>query len=317
MKIKHLILCDDEYAYVNSLMENILEREELAVKVSICTNPESARQVLSEQTVDMVLIAKEWTELLTDVFQDKQVMVFSENRYAATEERYPSIFKYQSADNIVAMLFEQTGVYQKVREDKQQILAVYSPVHRCGRTTLAMELSRIYQKEKKTLYLNLEEYPGMAPCERELTGANLGDFFYYMKQEGADSGLRLSAMVRESDGISYLAPMMTCRDLKEITATDWKFLLEELEKSNYEVIVLDVGESIQGLMDVLELCDRIYMPELEDTVSQAKVRIFFDELSVSQYSTLEQKIRKVCAPEYDSVYVSGLIGGDDACDSDR
>lgn len=317
MKMKHLILCDDEHAYVNSLMENILEREELAVKVSICTNPESARQVLSEQMVDMVLVTQEWACLLKDVFQGKQVTVLSENRYAEAEENYPTIFKYQSADNIVAMLFEQTGVYRKVREDKQQILAVYSPVHRCGRTTLAMELSRMYQREKKTLYLNLEAYPGTTPCERELTGANLGDFFYYMKQEGADSGLRLSAMVREYDGISYLAPMATCRDLKEISAEDWKLLIEELEKSNYEVVVLDVDEVIQGLLDVLELCDKIYMPELEDAMSQAKVRCFLDELAVSRYGTLERKIQRVCASVYDSTYVSGLIGGDDCYDADR
>lgn len=311
MKIKHLILCDDETSYVNSLMENIIERKELSVKVSACTNLESARLVLSNQEVDIVLLAEEWIEVLRDVLYGKQVMVLSENRYGTGESIYPRIFKYQSADDIVAMLFEQSGVYCKVRDDKQKVIAVYSPVHRCGKTTFAMELSRVYGRKKRVLYLNLEEYPGTSPCEREVTGANLGDFFYYIKQEGADSGLRLSAMVREQNGIFYLAPMTTSRDLKDVSAQDWQFLFQELEKTNYEVIVVDVGESVQGLWDMLAICEKIYMPELTDEVSQRKLDSFFQELSNSRYSEMGQRIEKVCAPEYDSGYVGRLISEED------
>jgi hypothetical protein len=43
-------------------------------------------------------------------------------------------------------------------------------------------------------------------------------------------------------------------------------------------VVLDLGESVQGLFQILEGCERIYMPMLEDDVSQQKVQQYEENI---------------------------------------
>ena len=45
---------------------------------------------------------------------------------------------------------------------------------------------------------------------------------------------------------------------------------------------MDIGDSIHGLFGILEMCDRIYMPVLEDEISKRKVE---------QYDTMLQKMK--------------------------
>lgn len=307
MKTKHLIICDGELPYANSLMENIIRRDELSVRVSVCTAPEKARIVLQEQAVDMVLITEEWTEILQDVLWGKQVAVLSENRYSEKESSYQQIFKYQCADQIVAALFEQTGVYRRTREEKQKMIAVCSPVGRCGKTTLAMELAREYGKTKQALYLNLEMYPGRYPALRDMAGADLGDFLYYIRQDGVDSGLRLSAMVRRDDGISYLAPIGRCADLQDVSTEDWMLLFHELGKSNYDFIILDIDPGVQGFWQILGMCEQIYMPVLQDEISEEKIRSFEEELARYAHGENALKITKVWGEHYSGEWIKRLL----------
>lgn len=307
MKTKHLIICDGELPYANSLMENIIRRDELSVRVSVCTGPEKARILLQEQAVDMVLVTEDWAEILQDVLWGKQVAVLSENRYSVKESSYQQIFKYQCADQIVAALFEQTGVYRRTREEKQKMLAVCSPVGRCGKTTLAMGLAREYGKTKQALYLNLEMYPGMYPALRDMAGADLGDFLYYIRQDGVDPGLRLSAMVRKDDGISYLAPIGRCTDLQDVSPEEWMHLFKELGKSNYDFIILDIGEGVQGFWEIFGMCDRIYMPVLQDEVSNEKIRCFEEELTRHTNVENSVEITKVWGESYSNDWIQKLL----------
>ena len=46
------------------------------------------------------------------------------------------------------------------------------------------------------------------------------------------------------------------QDLKEIPQKEWQLLLEELlTNSTYEMVIVDMSESVQGLIHILESCD--------------------------------------------------------------
>ena len=68
-----------------------------------------------------------------------------------------------------------------------------------------------------------------------------------------------------------------------------------IEKTNYETIILDLGESVQGVVELLQLCDRIYMPILEDVVSRRKIERYEEGLKRMHMSSIESKTYKFAA----------------------
>ena len=117
----------------------------------------------------------------------------------------------------------------------------------------------------------------------------MGDLFYYMKQEKGNAALRLSLMVAQLDALDYVSPIPMCTDLQEIKKEEWEsFLIQVLQNSVYENVILDLGNSVQGLFGILQMCDKIYMPVLEDEVSKRKVQQYLrniEKLGLEQLKT--------------------------------
>ena len=68
-------------------------------------------------------------------------------------------------------------------------------------------------------------------------------------------------MVKEEDGLAVLDPIPVSLDLKEVAWEDWNSLiLQILKKGPYQNLILDVSESVQGLFDILKICDVWYLP---------------------------------------------------------
>jgi cellulose biosynthesis protein BcsQ len=215
------------------------------------------------------------------------------------EEEHP-IFKYQSAVDILREIFsrysdeEKQSSYVQVHKGKAKMIAVYSPIHRVGKSTFAMALARAYAAEKKTLYLNLEEYAG----EVLEDGGGLGEILYYMRQGDKNLRMRIDALAHEKEGYYYLLPIELSEDLKDICVAEWLALFRELlATSGYERVILDIGDSVQGLFDILELCDCVYMPVLRDEISERKLRRFEQNLNRMQLENLPKQICRFIMPE--------------------
>ena len=306
MSVKNLIICDNECSYANALMENILEKEELSVRVHACTSWEMALSLLQKQGADLLLIDEEWAPFVEQEAKESRVFCLTGSRFDK-EEKPGSIYKYQCADMIVAELFEDAHVFHTVRGEKQQFLAVYSPIHRAGRTSFALALGRELAGKRKVLYLNLEEYPDRSFGS---AGSDLSDLLYYLKQESDNIGLRLDAMVQQDRNLFYLPPIPLASDLKEVTAKEWMELLEKLSESRYETVILDLGESVQGLQEILGFCDRIYMPVLTDEISEKKRLRYEENIRRQNWFHLEEKTRKIVMDE-DAEIVAARIAGEE------
>ena len=74
-------------------------------------------------------------------------------------------------------------------------------------------------------------------------------------------------------------------------------LAEFVENSVYELVILDVGESIQGLYGILDRCDRIYMPVLEDAGSEIKMKRYDNNLRQLNMETLERRTTRFVMPQ--------------------
>ena len=212
------------------------------------------------------------------------------------EEEIP-IYKYQSVRRIFAQIVEtcldqdNAGLFLVPRKGGRRLIVVYSPIHRIGKTRFAKALGHVLSREEGTLYLNMQEYPG---TEIRLGGksASLADLLYYSRQEQNHLGLRLASMVKEEDGLAVLDPIPVSLDLKEVAWEDWNSLiLQILKKGPYQNLILDVSESVQGLFDILKICDVWYLPYIESVEEEGKLDQFFDVLEFMGYKKLSQKAR--------------------------
>lgn len=300
MSERNLVICDRDIGYADGLGENISMREDLAVKVYICSSLEKVSELAKEKTIHLFVVEEGYPYTERNQIEAKQVFVLGRGRVTDLGETECPVRKYQCADEIIREIFEtyidktKENIMRYANKEKAYIVAVYSPLHRLGKTTFAGSFGAECAKKKKVLYLNLEEYAGFT----DESGLTLGDLLYYLKQGNGNLGIRLQAAVKQWEGMDYILPIPVVEDLKEVSTQDWLMLLKEIsENSSYELVILDVGESIQGLYHILESCDRIYMPLLEDPVSQKKLEQYDDGIRALQLDRLEHITHRFLMPE--------------------
>ena len=302
MSDKNVVICDREIRYANGLGENIAERDDLAVKVYVCSSFEHVLELEQAKKIHIFIVDEEITYAQRTQIGANQVFVLARGKVADLGEEEWAIGKYQCADEIIRQVFEfyvdrtKENVMRCMYKERARLVAVYSPIHRVGKTTFALALGRECAKSKKVLYLNLEEYAGMEVSQD--TNMNLGDLLYYLRQGNGNLGIRLQAAVKEQEGLDVVPPIPVVLDLKEVTQEEWEALITDLlENSLYEMVVLDVGESVRGLFPLLELCDRVYMPVLEDEISRRKVKQYQDNVEQLKLEKLKRITYQFVMPQ--------------------
>ena len=107
------------------------------------------------------------------------------------------------------------------------LIAVYSPVHRIGKTQFAIKLGKELAEREPVLYLNLEEYSGGGFYFPEQHKQNLGDLLYYLRQEKRNLGMRISMMAGQYENLDYIMPIPCVQDLKSIREEEWISLCDQ------------------------------------------------------------------------------------------
>ena len=75
--------------------------------------------------------------------------------------------------------------------------------------------------------------------------------------------------------MAWLPPFRYPDDYSQVTAVEMaELLVLILRESGYETIVLDIGNYDRQVLPILDVCNVIYMPIKEDSISQAKLKEF-------------------------------------------
>lgn len=314
MNEKNLVVCDKEFRYANGLGENISERSELALRVHTCTSLESVERLKQDRKLHILIIDEAFVYEERRKMEAEQTFVLTKETCEDLGEEEKEVCKYQSSDRILSVVFQsyyentKQNILKSVRKSKQTMYAVYSPIHRIGKTAFAIALGKELAKREKTLYLNMEEYADVDGRFLRVEGRNLGDLLYYMRQEEDNMALRLSTMIGKIEDLDYVPPILLSADLKEVDYEEWScFLKAILAESVYENIVLDLSESVQGLFRILQLCDKIYMPVLDDVISRRKLNQYENTLQRIGLAELEEKTHRFAIPADIESYVKKLI----------
>lgn len=274
---KKFVICSGQKEYADRLAEHIAERPELAFQICVCTTLEKALDIQQQKMIDILLIDCRFKSEQRNKIESKKKFILAKRKKNKIQSNEKEIFQYQPAGAIISRILEECagedaqGIFRSVYREGKELIAVYSPVHRIGKTEFAMTLARHLAKQKEVLYLNLEEYAAIGG-DFEERQKNLADLIYYAKQESGSLGIRVSASVRKAQEIDVIAPIPVSKDLKEVQPEEWRTLLSGImEESIYQTVIMDLSESVQGLFGLLDMCDTIYMPVIDEPAARAKI----------------------------------------------
>lgn len=298
MGSKCFVICDSERHYADSLASVLAEKIEFPIHV--CSSVEQVKRLTDEREVGILLIEETFPEEEREELHAANQILLVRKEVIGENDGIKTVYKYQPADAILSEILascmdeNHPGMLRQQLYRDSALIGIYSPIHRIGKTALALEIGKELAKEERVLYLNLEEYSGWEERFGRREQYTLADFLYYAKQEKSNLGMRLSIMTGHMEELEYIAPVSVSEDLKHVTFEEWKELLEQLLNLRiYKKIVIDFGESVQGLWGLLNLCQKIYMPVNNQAESRAKLAQFEKNAEILGFGDLLKRVKKV------------------------
>lgn len=305
MDKKILAIFDGEESYAYRLMNFIGERENLPFELYVFTNKERFYSCERIKDIECLLIAESAYEPKVETLHIPHMVILSESGKNLNKALH-HISKYQSSEKIFHQILEYytdlsetIPITLRTGLSKMQILGIYTPIGRCLQTTFSLTLGQMLARKHKTLYLNFETYSGFAKLMNRQYEGDLSDLMYYFECAREKLSYRLQSMVETVNGLDFIPPAEIYQNLSGIRGNQWVDLFGEIEKSSsYEFLILDLGEGLQDLWEVLRSCSHIYTITREDGLAMAKIDQYEKILETMQYGDISAKTTKWKLPVF-------------------
>lgn len=301
---KILAICDPEEKYVLRLADFLNEKKIVPFEVQAFTNLESLLKYGSTHQIEVLLLSEHLDVQMAQTAGAGLVILLADSESSTKgEAALPSICKYQPADAIARQLLELYSqgkglpAAASLRNLPLEVIGVHSPVARCGKTLFALTLGQILGEQKKTLYVNLENYSGFEALLGETYKSDLTDLVFLSRQNAGSLSLKLNSCIYHLRNLDYIPPAFFPCDIREVKSMEWiAFFAEVVQTEGYEALVLDIGSEPEDIPMLLRECGRIYMPVLPDAISRAKVTQFERNLEALSCSDILERMVRLYLP---------------------
>ena len=301
MHVKNFVICDTEQQYARNLLQMLNRKKKTSFQFYLFHSPKEAEKFAKQKPVHTLLISGECSadqrRKIEAAF--RYVLVKDEKEPLQPDEK--GVYRYQSAEAVWNLIVNESEESPR-SHITGELIGIYSPVHRIGKTKFALSMGRKLAQKMPVLYLNLEEYAGEEfyfQGKSELPPKHLGDLIYDFRQERKNLGIRISMMAGQLGNMDYIRPMPYVQDFREVTGEEWQALIGRIrEQCIYEKIILDLGDSVNGLFQILEQCNVIYTPYIEEPPALEKLNRYTENLRrCGMESILEKTIQKKMKPK--------------------
>ena len=299
MYVKNVVICDSQKQYSENLFQVLTKNESSEVQFYLFHDVEAVEQLAQEKKIYALLIGEECSKEQRKRIPAARRFILVQEEGSSLEEGETGIYRYQSAEAIRAQILERKGKKKETKRTTKgrrggQLIAVYSPIHRIGKTRFALALGKKLAEKEPVLYLNLEGYASASYYFTDSTEQTMADLIYYLRQEKGNLGMRISMMAGQLEKLDYIKPMPYVLDMQAIQKEEWLQLFHQiLNQCIYQKIILDLGDSVNGLFDILDACHTIYTPYIEEKVSMSKLAEYTENLrKTGKERVLEKTIQK-------------------------
>ncbi len=296
-----LALCDTEEEYAQLMTEFLRKNRELPWKIHTYTSvPEMVRE--EKRDLELLVISEAAYCEEAQRIEALGTVVLSESGVLRWENVF-YVNKYQKAEEvlreILQIYLEIAGTrLPKLRNNLNiTLIGNYSPVHCCLQTSFALTMGQILAKEHPTLYLNFEYCAGLAQLRSDMQSADMADLLYFLAADKEKFRLKLQSVRRRIGNMDYIPPMKAGGNLLTVDIAQWMDLLRRIEDmGEYEYVILDLSESMQGLFEVLRMCRIVFTLTKEERIAQSKLLQYEQLLSLCEYGDVLEKTRRLKIP---------------------
>lgn len=295
---KILVLCDTEEEYAQLMTDFLQKQKDLPWVLRTYTDVQELLRKEPEAVTMLVVAESAYTEEFKRLTPSRLVVLNESGLMRWEDLCY--VDKYQKAEDVLRRLLE---IYMEIADSplprlqkncKTVFIGNYSPVHRCMQTSMALTLSQLLAKEHTTLYLNFEHYAGLPELVPDTQTYDIADLLFFLESDEEKFRLRLQSMIKHIGQLDYVPPMKSGQNLLTITAAEWLGFFQKIEElGEYEYVVLDLSESMQGLFQILRLCRRIFTVTREDRIAQSKLLQYEQLLSLCEYEDVLEKTKRL------------------------
>ena len=320
MKKNIFAVCDLEVDYALNFMDYLNQKKNIPFEIQAFTTVDSLIAYGKNIHIELLLISQKAMCRQVQEMDIGKIVILSEGVHPPELDRYPSVYKYQASSDVVREVMECYGAEKNVApavfpvlKKTTEIYGIYSPLGRCLKTSFALTLGQILARDRAVLYLNLEEYSGFEEMMGRGFEQNLSDLLYYVRQDNGNLIYKMNSMIQTINNLDYIPPAKTPEDIRGTSWEDWAKLIQEITlHSNYEIVILDMGGAIDETFQMLDMCKRIYMPVLSDSVSVSKIAQFENLVRIWDYPQILTRTVKVRPPFHGGNtapenYIEGLL----------
>lgn len=303
MEHKLLVLCDPEEDYAQHMADFLRRKKEVSWDIVTYTRPEELVKFAQKENIEILVISETAYGDFVDGMQVKLPILLNESG-VIQKKGLVNIDKYQAAEKvrqeILACYVEKEKEYfpRLTGAMDTRLIGMFSPVRRCLQTTFALTYGQLLAENHRTLYLNFEHYAGLEEwqeCKRQ----DLSSLLYFQQAKEESISIHVQAMVQRMGNLEYVSPMVNGENLLYITVQEWQKLLRGLmECGEYEYIILDLSESMQGLFEILRMCTKVYTIIQEDAKARRKIEQYEQLLSIQEYEDVRSKTAKCRLPVF-------------------
>lgn len=323
MKKNIFAVCDLEAEYAGNFMNYLNRKKNIPFEIQAFSNVKTLLEYAAQNHIELLLISSRAMCQEVQELGIGQIIILSEGMQVPELEHYPSVYKYQATADVVREVLACYGsekaylpaAFTAVKRSTE-IIGVYSPISRCRKTSFALTLGQLLARERAVLYVNLESYSVLEELLNTTFTHTLSDLLYYIRQEVPNLTVRLNSMIRSFHGMDYIPSGQGPEDIAGTGFHEMERLLQEISlHTSYDTVILDIGEAIQDIFPLLDLCTRIYMPVLEDPISEKKLKLYEKLLKTSDFSQVFSKTQKLHLPfslaqQNAEIYAEQLVFGE-------
>lgn len=291
-----LAVCGKEKAYTERMYEYILKSYGEDFEIVLFTDEDDFEVYVSNNPVDVVIAEENFCVESSNVTTK---IVLSEE-----PGRKEAVYKYMSCDRILNEVMAICAAGKKAARVKKQregksVIGIYTPIKRSFQTTFAITLGQILAKNHKVLYLNFESYSGFECLTRGNCQKDVMDLVYFSECSDGDFMYRLNSMKDHIGNLDYIYPIKSFLSYSEVSKEQWQRLINNiLEKTDYEIIILDLSEQVNGLLNILKMCTNIYTITDSERIASAKVAQYENLLRLNSFEDVLEKTENIEIPKF-------------------
>ena len=304
MKKAILAVCDVEEAYARSFLDYLHtgRRKKLPFELQAFTSAEQLLAFAKEHEIEILLISEHAMCEEVRALQVGKLIILADGADRPGLEIYPRVYKYQASDQVIREVLDFYGAEKLARftpvhlKHRMRVTGVYSPGGFSQRMLFALTLGQILAAKQQVLYIGLDSYSGLGEMLSLQGGRTLSDLLYHFRRGKPLAMAHTDRIVCPLRRLDCVPPAVSPADIRDISGEEWiRFLEELMQAGGYEEIVLDIGDVVRDVPELLNSCQDVFLPSGTDVLSSARIRQFEESIREA-YPSLAGRMKKIYPP---------------------